>query len=89
MTYIIFNNPYFDILGQIYSTKQQLNEENSADTEAQFSDLDLSITNVIVPPKKYYKQYDFDFEIVNSHFLMEIFLATFLWCIYFTTYSFC
>ena len=61
--------------GQIYPTELQLNKANSSDTEAPFLDLNLSITNGIVSSKIYDKQDDFNFEIVNSHFLMEMFLA--------------
>ena len=43
------DNPYFEqMVGQIYPTELQLNKANSSDTEAQFSDLNLSITNGIV-----------------------------------------
>ena len=36
------------MVGQIYPTELQLNKANSADTEALFMDLDMSITNDIV-----------------------------------------
>ena len=39
------------MVGQIYPTELQLNKDNSADTEAPFVDLDLSITNGIVLSK--------------------------------------
>ena len=40
------DNPYFEqMVGQIYTTELQLNMANSSDTEAPFSDLNLSITN--------------------------------------------
>ena len=52
-------------VGQIYPTELQLNKANSADTEAPFLDLDLSITNGIVSSKFYDKRDDFNFEIVN------------------------
>ena len=48
---------------------------NSSETEAPFLDLNLSITKGIVSSKIYDKWDDFNFEIVNSHFLMEMFLA--------------
>ena len=38
-------------------------------------DLNLSITNGIVSSKIYDKRDDFNFEILNSHFLMELFLT--------------
>ena len=57
------------MVGQIYPTKLQLNKADSADTEAPFLDLDLSITNGIVSSKIYDKWDDFNFEIVNFPFL--------------------
>ena len=43
------DNPYFEqMVDQIYSTELQINKANSFDTEAQFLDLNLSITNGIV-----------------------------------------
>ena len=66
------DNPYFEqMVGQIYPTELQLNKANSSDTEAPFLDLNLSITNGIVSSKIYDKQDDFNFEIVNFHFLDE------------------
>ena len=38
-------------------------------------DLNLSITNGIVSSKIYDKRDDFNFGILNSHFLMEMFLT--------------
>ena len=46
-----------------------INKANSSDTEAPFSDLNLSITNGIVSSKIYDKRDDFNFEIVNFPFL--------------------
>ena len=64
------DNPYFEqMVGQIYSTKHQLNKATSSDTEAPFLDLNLSITNGIVSSKIYDKRDDFNFEIVNFPFL--------------------
>ena len=63
------------MVGQIYPTELQLNKANSSDTEAPFLDLNLSITNGIVSSKIYDKRDDFNFEIVNFPFLMEMFLA--------------
>ena len=57
------------MVGQIYPTELQLNKANSSDTEAPFLDLNLSITNDILSSKFYYKQDDFNFEIVNFPFL--------------------
>ena len=84
------DNPYFEqMVDQIYPTELQLNKANSSDTEAPFLDLNLSITNGIVSSKIYDKRDDFNFEIVISHFLMEMFPLSFLWCIYFSAYMFC
>ena len=57
------------MVGQIYPTELQLNKANSSDTEAPFSDLNLSVTNGIVSSKIYDKRDDFNFEIVNFPFL--------------------
>ena len=66
------DNPYFEhMVGQIYPTELQLNKANSADTEAPFLDLDLSITNCIVSSKIYHKRDDFNFEIVIFPFLQS------------------
>ena len=55
------DNPYFEqVTGQIYPTELRLNKANSSDTEAPFSDLNLSITNGIVSSKIYDKRDDFD-----------------------------
>ena len=82
-------NPYFEqMVGQMYPTELQLNKVKSSDTNASFLDLNLSITNGIFSSKIYDKRDDLNFEIVNSQFLMEMFLAP-LWCIYFSAYSFC
>ena len=56
------------MVGQIYTTKLQLNKANSFDIEAPFLDLDLSLTNDIVLSKIYDEQDDFNFEIVNFPF---------------------
>ena len=74
---------------QIYPTGLQLNKPNSSDIKAPFSDLNLSITNVIVSSKIYDKRDDFNFEIVNFLFLMAMFLAPLpMVHIYFSAYSF-
>ena len=60
------DNPCFEqMVDQIYPTEFQLNKANSSDTEAPFSDLNLSITNGIVSSKIYDERDDFNFEIVN------------------------
>ena len=64
------DNHYFEqTVGPIYPTELQLNKANSSNTEAPFLDLNLSITNGIVPSKIYDKRDDFNFEIVNFPFL--------------------
>ena len=71
------DNPYFEqMVSQIYSTELQLDKAHFSDIESPFLDLDLSITNDIVPSKIYDKRDDFNFAIVIFvHFLMEMFLA--------------
>ena len=63
------------MVGEVYPTEVQLNKTNSSNTESPFFDLEMSITNGIASSKIYIKGDDFNFEIVNSHFLMEMFLA--------------
>ena len=64
------DNPYFEgIVNSIYPPELQLNKANTADTEAQFLDLHLSISNGFVSCKIYDKRDDFDFDIVNFPFL--------------------
>ena len=63
------------MVGPIYPTKLQLDKTNSSHTKAPFLDLNLPITNDIVSSKIYDKRDDFDFEIVNFYFLMEMFLS--------------
>ena len=53
------------MVGQIYPIQLQLNKATSFDTEAPFSNLNLSITNGIVSSKMYYKKVDFEFEIIE------------------------
>ena len=56
------SNPYFkQMVSQIYPIEPQLNKANTFDTEALFSNMDLSITNGIV------------FELVDCSFLDECF----------------
>ena len=75
------------MVSHIYPTELQMNKANLSDTEAPFGDLGLSITNGIVSIKLYDKRDNFVFEIFNFPFL-EMFLAPFLWCIHYQTYSF-
>ena len=64
------NNVYSDnMVSQIYPSELQLNKANTADKEAAFLDLHLSISNDIVSIKIYDKRDDFDNEIVNFPFL--------------------
>ena len=64
------DNPYYEqMVGQIYPIELQLNKVNSSDTEALFSDLNLSITNGIVSSKIYDRRDDFSLEIVNFPFV--------------------
>ena len=64
------DNPYFEgMVKRIYPPELQLNKANTADTEAPFLDLHLSISNGFVSSKIYDKRDDFDFDIVNFPFL--------------------
>ena len=64
------DNPYFEgMVNRIYPPELQLNKVNTADTEAPFLDLHLSISNGFVSSKIYDKRDDFDFDIVNFPFL--------------------
>ena len=59
------DNPYFEqMVSQIYSTELQLDKAHFSDIESPFLDLDLFITNDIVPSKIYNKRDDFNFAIV-------------------------
>ena len=63
------------MVGQIYPTKLQLNKANSSNTEDPFLDMDWSTTNGIVSSMVYIKRDDFNFEIINFPFLIEMFLV--------------
>ena len=54
----LFNtdNPFEQIVSQIYSTELPLDKVTSFDTEAPLLDLNLSITNDVVASKMYNKQ---------------------------------
>ena len=56
------------MVNQIYPPELQLNKAYSSDTEAPFSDLQLSIFYGFVSSKMYDKRDDFDFDIVNLPF---------------------
>ena len=49
------------MIGQTYSTERQLNKADSFDAEPHRTDLDLSVTNVIVLFNIYDKGDDFNF----------------------------
>ena len=72
---VILIGSFEQMVGQIYPTELQLNKANSSDTEAPFLDLNLSLTNGIVSSKIYDKRDGFNFEIVNFHSLMEMYIA--------------
>ena len=57
------------MVNRIYPPELQLSKANTADTEAPFLDLHLSISNGFVSSKIYDKRDDFDFDIVNFPFL--------------------
>ena len=68
------DNPYFEgMANRIYPPELQLNKANTADTEAPFLDLHLSISNGFVSSKIYDKRDDFDFDIVHFHFWLVTF----------------
>ena len=85
------DNPYFEgMVNQIYPPELQLNKANTSDTEAQFLDLHLSITNGFVSSKICDKRDDFDFHIVNFPFLdSDVCTSPLLWSVYFSTYKVC
>ena len=64
------DNNFFDIMvNRIYPLERQLNKANVSDAEASFLDLHLPISDGFVQTKLYDKRDDFDFDIVNFHFL--------------------
>ena len=84
------DNPYFEgMVNRIYPPELQLNKANTADTEAPFLDLHLSISNGFVSSKIYDKRDDFDFDIVNFPFLDGDVPLLPLRGLYFSTYSVC
>ena len=63
------DNVYFDNkVSQIYPSELQLNKANTSNTDAEFLNVHLSISNYIVSTKIYDMRDDFDFEIVNFPF---------------------
>ena len=64
------DSPYFEgMVNRIYPSELQLKKAKTSDTEAQFLDLHLSISNGFVSSKIYDKRDDFDFDVVNFPFL--------------------
>ena len=62
-------NVYFDnMISQIYPSELQLNKANTSDTEAAFSDLDLSIFKDIVSTKIYVNVTTLILKLSTSHF---------------------
>ena len=57
------------MIDRIYPAERQFNKANFSDSEAQFLDLTLSISNGTVSIKIYVKQDDFDFDSVNFPFI--------------------
>ena len=64
------DNDYFDgLISQISTLQLQLNKTNSAETEATFLDLHLSILDGFISCKIYDKRDNFDFKTVNFPYL--------------------
>lgn len=60
------DNPNFsNYISEIYPTELQLNKANTHDSEADFLDLNIKITNGSVCTKIYDKRDDYNFDIVN------------------------
>ena len=57
------------MVSQFCPAELQLNEANTADTEASLLDLHLLISDRFVSSKIYDKRDDFDFDIVNFPFV--------------------
>ena len=57
------------MVNQIYPPELKLNTVNTLDTEAQFLDLHLFVSNGFASSKIYDTRDDFDFDIVNFPFL--------------------
>ena len=65
----IDNNFFDSMVNSIYPSELQLNKANVSDAEASLLDLHLSISHSFVKTKIYDKLDNFDFDIVNFHFL--------------------
>ena len=64
------DSPYFKrMVNRIYPPELQLNKANTADAEAPYLNLHLSISNGFASSKIYDKRDDFDFDIVKFPFL--------------------
>ena len=64
------DGPYFEgMVNRIYPPELQLNKANTADAEAPFLDLHLSVSNGFVSSGIYDGRDDFDFDIVSFPFL--------------------
>ena len=72
------------MVGHIYPTELHLNKANSSDTEAQFSDLYLSILNGIVSAQVYDERDYFNIKIVNFAFLANDVLCCPSYGVYFS-----
>ena len=67
------DNIYFEqMVHRIYLAEHKLNKANASDNEAAFLDLNLSIHNDTVSTKIYDKRDDFDFDIVNFPFHVDV-----------------
>ena len=60
------------MVNQIYLPELQINKAYPSDTEASFLDLHLSVSNGFVLTKNYDKRHDFDFDILDFHFLVGV-----------------
>ena len=68
--FLNIDNPYFErMANQIYPPELQLNKDNTSDTDAPILDLQYLFLNGFVFSEIYDKRDDFDFDIVNFHFL--------------------
>ena len=88
---LIIDNPYFEgMVNQMYPPELKLNKANTSDTEAQFLDLHLSISNGFVSSKIYDKHDDFDFDnVIFPFFGWRCSTSPLLWSVYFSTYKIC
>ena len=68
--FLNIDNPYFEgMVNQIYPPELQLNKDNTSDKDTPILDFNLSISKWFCSSEIYDKRYDFDFDIVNFHFL--------------------